>query len=85
MVGIQDDGLLELLTQEVALGAETVVVLAKFLKAVVVVGAINGLNDLGSVAVEGLTRAAGEGGLSGDGAVGAVEDRGGVGEAKLGR
>ena len=81
MVIIQGQGLLELVTQAVALGAEAVVSLAKFLTALVVVGAVDGLKDLRSVAVEGLTRGAGEGGLSGDGAVGAIEDSGGVGDA----
>jgi hypothetical protein len=85
VIGIEDDGLLELAAQAVALRTEAVVVLGKGLQVVAVVGAVHGLKDAGSVAVEGLPRSAGEGGLSGDGAVGTVADGSGVGDAELGR
>jgi hypothetical protein len=82
VVGIEDDGLLEWAVEEVPLRAKAVMVLLKVLKALVVVGAVHGLHDPGRVAVEGLTRSAREGGLSGDSPVGAVEDGGGVGDAQ---
>lgn len=82
MVGIEDDGLPELSVEAVALGAEAVVVLGEVVKLSAVVGAVNRLNDAGGVAVERLTRSSREGGLTRDGAVGAVEDSGGVGDAK---
>jgi hypothetical protein len=84
-VGIENDGLLELSVEAVPLGTETVVVLLKVLKPLLVVGAVHGLKDLGSVAVECLPRSAGEGGLSGNGPVGSIKDGGGVGDTKVRR
>jgi hypothetical protein len=85
VVGIEDYSLLELSLEEFPVGAEAVVIVLQALKPLAVVGAVNGLKDLGSVAIEGLARSVGEGGLSGDGSVGSVQDSGGVGDAELGR
>src|SRR5271168_2556036 len=81
-VGIEDDSLLQMLVEAVTLGAEVVVFLGKVLKLLAVIGAVHSLNDSGSVAVECLTRSAGERSLSGDRPVGADEDSGGVGDAQ---
>jgi hypothetical protein len=82
LVGIEDDGVLELLVEVVAFDAEAVVVLAKVVQLLAVIGAINGLHDARRVAVERLTGRAGECGLSGDGTVGTIENSGGVGDTK---
>jgi hypothetical protein len=66
----------------VRVGAEAVVVLGQLLTLLAALGTIDGLHDLEGVAVERLTRGAREGSLSRDSAVGAVEDSGGVGDAK---
>jgi len=84
VVRVVDDRPLQLSLEAVALGAEAVVVVLKIPKQLAVVGTVNGLKDFGSVAVEGLARRAGEGGLSGDGAVGALANSSGVVDAKLG-
>jgi hypothetical protein len=81
-VGIEDDGAVELSVEVVALGTEVIVVLREGVELLAVVGAIDGLNHAGCVAVEGLTGGAAEDSLSGDSPVGAVEDSGGVGDAQ---
>ena len=82
VVGIEDDGLLELSLESIPLGVEAVVVVLKVVKPLAGVRTVNGLKHFGSVAVEGLAGGAAAGGLSGDGAVGAIEDSSGVGDAK---
>ena len=82
LVGIKDDGLLEWSVELLALDAEAVVLLRKFMKLLAVVGTFHGLNDPWRIAVEGLTGGCGSCGLSSDGTVRPVEDSGGVGDAK---
>lgn len=84
-VRIEHGHLLALTAQKIALGAERVVSGVEFLQLLLVVGAIDGLKDVRSVAVKGLPRSTGAGGLSGDGTVGPVEDSGGGGDAKVRR
>jgi hypothetical protein len=45
LVGIEDAGVLELLLEVAALGAESVVVLGKLVQLLAVVGAVHGLDD----------------------------------------
>jgi hypothetical protein len=82
VVGIENDGLLELSVEAVALDAEAVVVVEKLLKLSAELGSFNGLKDGGGIAVKCLTRGARAGSLAGDGTVRAIEDGGGVGDAK---
>lgn len=81
LVSIEDDGMLELLVEMIAFGAEPVVILRKALQLLTVVGAIHGLHDAWRVPVKCLPAGAGECGLSGNGPVGTVEDGSSVGDA----
>jgi len=73
---------LELALQRVAFGAQAVPVVLEGVEPPLAVGALDGLEDFGSVALEGLAGGAGKGGLPGDGPVGAIEDGRGVGDAE---
>lgn len=81
-VGIENDGMLELVLEVVALGAESVVVLAKAVQLLAVERAVHGRDDPWRIAVECLPGDAGASGLPGDSTVGSIEDGGGVGDAK---
>jgi hypothetical protein len=61
------------------------ILLKEALEALAFVGARDGPEDLGGVAVEGLSGGGTEAGASGDGAVAVLEDGSGVGDAKGGR
>jgi hypothetical protein len=81
LVRIEDDGMLELLVEMIAFGAEPVVILRKVVQLLTVVGAIHGLHNAWRVPVKRLPAGARECGLSGNGTVGSVEDGGSVGDA----
>ena len=68
-----------------AFGAKAVDFVLEILETPLSRGALDGLEDLGGVAVERLPADAGALGLSADRAVGSVADGGGVGDAELGR
>ncbi len=84
-VGIDEYGLLELAAERRAFGAEAVDPVLEFLAAPLGVGAIDGLENFGGVAIECLAGDARAFGVLGDGAVGSIEDGGGIGDAELGR
>ncbi len=84
-VGIDEHGLLELATERRAFGAEAVALVLEILETPLGVGAIDGLENFGGVAIECLAGDARAFGVLGDGAVGSIEDGGGIGDAELGR
>ena len=81
-VGINEHGLLELAAERHAFGVEAVDLVLEMLEAPLGVGAIDGLEDFGGVAVECLAGDARAFGVLGDGTVGSIEDSSGVGDAK---
>jgi hypothetical protein len=85
VVGIEDQGLLELALELIACSPELVDVVLEGLEALLGVGAGEGLEDCGRVPVQGLTGEADPLRLSGDRPIGAVENSGGVGDTQLGR
>jgi hypothetical protein len=84
-VGIDEHGLLELAAERRAFGTEAVDLVLEILEAPLSVGALYGLEDFGGVAVECLAGDARALGVLGDGAVGPIEDSGGIGDAESGR
>jgi hypothetical protein len=82
VVGIEDHGLLESRLEKIAVGAEAVVVVGQVLELLPGVRALDGRKDRDGIAVEGLSREAQALRLVRHGAVGAVEDGGGVGDPK---
>ena len=84
LIRVENYRLLKLFLESMAVGTEAVGIVLQILKPLAVVGTVHGLKHFAGVAVEGLTRSAGTGGLACDGAVRPIEDSGGVGDAKLG-
>jgi hypothetical protein len=84
-VGIDEHGLLELAVACSAGSAEALDLVLEFLELALGSGALDGVEDVGGVAVERLPTDARAFGLSGDSTVGSVEDGSGVGDAKLRR
>jgi hypothetical protein len=84
-VGIDEHGLLELAAEYGAFGAEAVDLVLEILETPLGVGALDGLENFGDVAIECLAGDARAFGVLADGAVGAIEDGGGIGDAALGR
>jgi hypothetical protein len=83
-VGIDAYGLLQLAAQRSDLGTEAIDLVPEILELPLGRGALDGLEDFRGVAVERLPAEAGALGLVADGAVGSIEDGGGVGDAQFG-
>jgi hypothetical protein len=84
-VSIDEHSLLELAAERLTFGAEAVDLVLEILETPIGVGAIDGLENFGGVAVECLAGDARAFGVLGDGAVGSIEDSGGIGDAESGR
>jgi hypothetical protein len=83
--GVEGDDLSELALKVREAVTQPLILPEEMLEALAFVGALDGPENLGGVAVEGLSGGGTKAGTSGDGAVAVLEDGSGVGDAKGGR